>query len=73
MRIGAQLLKEYGNLDSIFSGISGMSERRGRILREDRDAVMLARQLITLRSDVDVGANLRQFRFLANLAQSNEN
>ena len=65
LRTAAKLLDDYGDLDSILAAAGEIPGNRGRKIQDAKEAVMLAQRLVTLRSDINVGANLSQFRFSA--------
>jgi protein Xni len=63
LRTAVKLLEEYGDLESILSTVGDIPGSRGKKVRESVDSVRLARRLVALRSDVTIGATLKQFRF----------
>ena len=62
LRTAAKLLDDYGDLESILAAVGEIPGSRGRKVQDAKEAVMLAQRLVTLRSDVNVGTNLSQFR-----------
>ena len=62
LRTAAKLLGDYGDLDSVLAAVGEIPGSRGRKIEDAKESVMLAQQLVTLRSDIDIGATLRQFR-----------
>ena len=62
LRTAAKLLDDYGDLESILAAVGEIPGSRGRKIKDAKEAVMLAQRLVTLRSDVNVGTNLSQFR-----------
>ena len=65
LRTAAKLLDDYGDLESVLAAVGGIPGSRGRMIQDAKEAVILAQRLVTLRSDVNIGANLSQFRCLA--------
>ena len=62
LRTAAKLLDDYGDLESILAVVGEIPGSQGKKIRDAKEAVILAQRLVTLRSDVNVGANLSQFR-----------
>ena len=62
LRTAAKLLGDYGDLESVLAAVGEIPGSRGRKIQDAKEAVMLAQRLVTLRSDVNIGANLSQFR-----------
>ncbi|MBO68695.1 MAG: flap endonuclease Xni [Acidiferrobacteraceae bacterium] len=63
LQTGAKLLAEYGSLDSLFDSIDEIEGMHRNRLRSSEKDVKLARQLLTLCTDVSVGNNLKEFRY----------
>ena len=66
LRTAAKLLNDYGDLELVFAAVGEIPGSRGKKIQDAKEAVMLAQQLVTLRSDVNIGANLSQFRCSTN-------
>ncbi len=62
LRTAAGLIHEHGDLDAILAAAASMDSHVGSRLRADREAARLAMQLLSLRTDVELGLNLRDFR-----------
>jgi protein Xni len=62
LRTAAKLLDDYGNLESVLAEVGKIPGSRGRKIQDAKEGVMLAQRLVKLRSDINVGANLNQFR-----------
>lgn len=58
----ARLIHELGTLDAILAAAADMRGHLGAKLRAGADDARLALRLLTLRTDVDVGVNLKDFR-----------
>ncbi len=63
VKIAAQLINEYGNLENLLAqaGQIKQPKRRERLI-EDADAARISKQLVTLRNDVPVEIPLCDFR-----------
>jgi 5'-3' exonuclease len=61
-KTAAGLLKEFGTLERILSAAGTLQGRPGEALRGHAEDVVLARTLVTLRTDLELGLNLKSFR-----------
>jgi protein Xni len=61
-KTAAKLLKEFGTLDRLVSEAGAVKGRLGEALRKHSEDVRLAKALVTLRKDLELGLNLRSFR-----------
>ena len=59
----ARLLHDYGGLDGVIKAAPQIAGKLGEKLRAGLDGIALTRRLVTLRQDVDLGANLHDFRW----------
>jgi DNA polymerase I len=58
-----KLINEYGSLDGVYAHLDGMkASKMKERLQSDRNAAYLARQLISLKMDVDVPENLNEYQ-----------
>jgi DNA polymerase I len=58
-----KLINEYGSLDGIYAHLEGIKALKMRQrLQDDRDLAFLARQLISLKMDVDVPENPKEYQ-----------
>lgn len=67
-KTAAGLLKEFGTLERLLSAAGTLQGRPGEALRRHAEDVLLAKTLVTLRTDLELGLNLRCFRLKQNLA-----
>jgi protein Xni len=63
VKTAARLLEEHGDLESILEAAKGMSGKLGESLRAQADRARLSRELAGLRTDLELGWNLRSFRY----------
>lgn len=61
-KTAARLLAEHGSLDSVLDEADSIAGKTGERLREHAADARLARDLVTLRTDLDLGGNLQDFR-----------
>lgn len=62
-RTATRLISELGPLENVLGAAATMSGKVGRALRECGDDARLSLQLVTLRTDVEIGVNLSEFRY----------
>lgn len=62
IRTAAGLIREHGDLDAILEAADSMDGHVGSRLRADAEAARLAMRLLRLRTDLELGLNLRDFR-----------
>jgi DNA polymerase-1 len=63
VRTAARLIHDFGNLDSVIEHAQEIPGKLGEKLREGIETLPLMRRLVSLRQDVDLGANLHDFRW----------
>jgi len=62
-KTAAELLDQYGDLDSILIHSDGIQGKVGQHLKEEFRIALLARKMVTLRTDLDLGLNLQDLRY----------
>lgn len=62
-KTAARLIKEYKDIDTLMQHAKDISGKLGEKIRDGADDIALARRLVALRLDVDLGANLHDFRW----------
>lgn len=61
-KTAAKWLNHYGNLESLIKNASAIKGKVGDNLRASRDKLLLSRQLVTIKTDVDLSFDLEKFR-----------
>jgi protein Xni len=61
-KTAAGLLQEFGTLERLLSAAETLKGRSGDALRKHVEEVRLAKSLVTLRTDLELGLNLKAFR-----------
>jgi 5'-3' exonuclease len=61
-KTAARLLQEFGTLDRLLSEADTLKGRPGEALRKYAEDVLLARTLVVLRTDLELGLNLKSLR-----------
>ena len=61
----SELINEFGNLDNLYSNLASVKNERTRnLLHENREMAYISRQLVTLKTDVELpGLNITPFVF----------
>jgi protein Xni len=62
VKTAAKLLAEHGSLDGVLEAAAGMKGKLGENLREYAELARLSRKLARLRSELELGWNLKSFR-----------
>jgi protein Xni len=62
VKTAQRLLAEHGSLDGVLDAASGEKGKLGESLRANADLARLSRELARLRTDVELGWNLKSFR-----------
>jgi len=62
-KTAARLIKEYKDIDTSMQHAKDIPGKLGEKIRDGADDIALARRLVALRLDVDLGANLHDFRW----------
>ena len=66
LKTAARLLDEHGDLDAVLeAAAAGMKGKLGQTLRENGELARLSRRLARLRTDLELGWNLKSFRVSA--------
>ncbi len=61
-KTAASLLREYGSLDGLLRNLDFVKGKRGQLLRENVDRILVSRDLARIRDDVDIPLEVREFR-----------
>lgn len=62
VKTAAKLLEEHGSLDRVLEAALGMKGKLGEALRNSGDLARLSQKLARLRTDLELGWNLKSFR-----------
>ena len=60
-----KLLHDYGDLEGVLSAAAKIPGRLGNKINEGRNDARMARRLVALQSDAELGINLKDFRIEA--------
>ncbi len=63
IRTAAKLINDHGNLEKVLAAADDMPGKLGSKLYHGKDDARLARKLFTLKTDLELGINLNQFRY----------
>lgn len=70
VKTAAKLLNQYGSLEAVLEAASSIKGKLGEKLRRDADQARMARRLVALKTDVNVGVTWRDLRFGAEYAMA---
>ena len=62
-KTASALISEYGNLDGVYGNLEKLRPAVARKLRENRADAYLSRELVTIKTDVEVGTGIEDFRY----------
>ena len=57
------LISSYGNLEGVYGNLDELRPSVARRLREHKDDAYLSRELVTIKTDVEVGTGIEDFRY----------
>ena len=61
-KTAARLLQKFGTLERLLSAAESLKGKPGDALRKHAEAVLLAKTLVALQTDLELGLNLKSFR-----------
>ena len=70
IRTAARLIGDFGDLDSVIDHVRDIPGKLGEKLRQGVETLPLMRRLVSLRQDLELGANLHDFRWSEQLLAS---
>lgn len=62
-KTAARLMQSYGSLDKVMAGAGILKDTLGERLRKERDLLYLSRQLVALKTDVQLGVTWKMLAF----------
>ncbi len=62
-KTASALISEYGNLDGVYANLDLLRPAVARRLKEHEDDAYLSRELVTIKTDVEVGTGIEDFRY----------
>ncbi len=62
-KTASDLISKYGDLDGVYANLEELSSSRAKRLREHKDDAYLSRELVTIKTDVEVGTGIEDFRY----------
>ncbi len=67
IRTAAKLINQYDNLDGVLNSGNGIPGKLGENIASSKNEIALGLQLFTLKTDINLGINLNQYRFTPEL------
>ena len=62
-KTASALISKYGDLDSVYRNLEELRPGVAKRLREHKDDAYLSRELVTIKTDVEVGTGIEDFRY----------
>ena len=62
-KTASALISEYGDLDGVYDNLDVLRPSVARKLKEHKDNAYLSRELVTIKTDVEVGTGIEDFRY----------
>ena len=62
-KTASALISEYGDLDGVYDNLDALRPSVARKLKEHKDNAYLSRELVTIKTDVEVGTSIEDFRY----------
>jgi len=62
-KTAVSLISKYGSLDELFENLEDVTKRQKTLLEEKRENAALSKELVTIKSDVDIDADLDKFEY----------
>ncbi len=62
-KTASALISEYGDLDGVYSNLDALRPSVAQKLRGHKDTAYLSRELVTIKTDVEVGTGIEDFRY----------
>ncbi len=62
-KTASALISKYGDLDGVYGNLEELGPGVAKRLREHKDDAYLSRELVTIKTDVEVGTGIEDFRY----------
>ena len=62
-KTASALISEYGDLDGVYGNLDALRPSVARKLIDSKDHAYLSRELVTIKTDVEVGTGIEDFRY----------
>lgn len=57
------LIKTFGSLDNLLMNLDDVAERQRKLIREKQGDALLSKELVTIKTDIDVDMGLEKFKY----------
>lgn len=57
------LIKSFGSLDNLLQNLDDLAERQRNLITEKKGDALLSKELVTIKTDIDLDMGLEQFRY----------
>jgi len=62
-KTAVSLISKFGSLDELFNNLDNVSKRHKTLLEEKREEAVLSKELVTIKTDVDIETSLEKFKY----------
>lgn len=62
-KTASSLIQEYGSVENIYENLDKLKPRYKELLESSRDEALLSRQLVTIKSDIDIKVDLDEYNY----------
>jgi len=62
-KTAVSLISKFGSLDELFKNLDDVSKRHKTLLEEKREDAVLSKELVTIKTDIDIETNLEKFKY----------
>jgi len=62
-KTAVSLISKFGSLDELFKNLDDVSKRHKTLLEEKREDAVLSKELVTIKTDIDIETRLEKFKY----------
>lgn len=63
-KTAVSLISKFGSLDELFENLGDVSKRQKTLLEEKREDAVLSKELVTIKTDIDIDTDLNSFEYV---------
>ncbi len=62
-KTASKLISEFGTMENLYQNLSEVKPRYEKLLSENKESAFLSRELVTLKTDVDITTDIQSYKF----------
>lgn len=62
-KTASKLISEFGTMENLYQSLSEVKPRYEKLLSENKESAFLSRELVTIKTDVDIDTDIKGFKF----------